>query len=980
MAAKLAQRCGTEPIIIVEIQWVEGGQRLFYADRSIDDTVNGQIVQISDIDFTVQVDGCTDSSQVQLVLEDTDGRIKALCDNHDLHKRPVWIYQWFDGLDLTDKMLLFRGEINSPFTWNEGDRTVSFDVTTKIEDVEAGFSMEEGDFPVIPPDALGKAWPLVFGSVCDVAAVQVRSPRAGTLQSGEAIHDYTLESLICQARYIQCASVPLGESEQIDDDTTYNSDPGDDATGVVTATTKQNWGPDQSCVEDRFFTICDLMYRLGQQTAYEHSTMTIQDGSRLFPQNEQITIQIEGGKFTGHFEGDVFFIASREHPDYALNPPSVCRPVADRSFTVDAVLDQSDWELTKSGSAWYDKSVYNGSSGGTDIDPREVLNFCDESTSTTSGWVSDGGPADSQKAFDDMVTSSFFWARAGSKVYLEEEAAVLHVVNLLPCTITRVAAMKEVRGIQRLVTVPSDFYTIYETDYDGYTVTEIGMTKLLSERNEIVTNKDGTKRTASSNWSDDLYVSVTSTVGPNPVDIIEWLVGKYTALDIDATSFAHVKSRLTNYPSNFALMSRMNVMQLIADIAIQSRCVLYVRDNTLFLKYFSEEPALDATITESDVVANTLQLSLSSTDDLATKHIVNWSRSQSEGGLKIILKHNAAKYGTHAKELDYYTQNVYDNILKSATFWMIRDSNVWKIAEFSTPLSNLALEVFDCVVLDLSDVAATPVKSVVTAIKYDVAGEKLDVTCWTPIKAGEGAPYIHAWPADLPAGTIFPTAEEREEGLGYEFTVSPPAGHLLYAEPSDNGQLKLVVTAGDPLPSDLDDILGTCFCPVTDDAVVDEPDPVFEALKKAERANQDNQQDKTDAPAASGGTNDKKEKPDGACDCAATTAGTCNCIVEVMYVSSSLIGPGCHGPCSCGGVGISCAGQLYTWCYTVGSAGGAATMRGKIAADVIANECSFSCYVPAPYLPPAVTCCGNCDPLPGLAPFEGQTKAPALKP
>ena len=47
-------------------------------------------------------------------------------------------------------------------------------MTTKIEDVEAGFSMEEGDFPLIPPDALGKAWPLAFGSVCDIQAVQVR--------------------------------------------------------------------------------------------------------------------------------------------------------------------------------------------------------------------------------------------------------------------------------------------------------------------------------------------------------------------------------------------------------------------------------------------------------------------------------------------------------------------------------------------------------------------------------------------------------------------------------------------------------------------------------------------------------------------------------------------------------------------------------------------------------------------------------------
>ena len=55
-----------------------------------------------------------------------------------------------------------------------------------------------------------------------------------------------------------------------------------------------------------------------------------------------------------------------------------------------------------------------------------------------------------------------------------------------------------------------------------------------------------------------------------------------------------------------------------------------------------------------------LKITLSSTDDVATKHTVTWSRSQSEGELKLILKHNVAKYGTHDKEVNYYTQNIYD--------------------------------------------------------------------------------------------------------------------------------------------------------------------------------------------------------------------------------------------------------------------------------------------------------------------------------
>jgi hypothetical protein len=996
---KLATQYGTEPLVIIEIQWVENGNRLAYADRKIvidgETVVHGQIIELGSIDAAVKVDGTSDSTQVQLTLEDTDGAIKAICDISDLNKRPVWVYQWFEGLDLDDKFLLFKGEINSPFTWNEGDRTVTFDVTTRIEDVEAGFSMEEGDFPLIPPDALGKPWPLAFGSVCDIEAVQVRAPRAGILASGEGIHDYTLESRICQARYIQCASVLLGTSQQITDDSVFESptvenDYGSGPDGLieVQAETVDNWGPDQGCVEDRFYAICDLMHQLEQQRAYEHESMTILDGYRLFPQNETITLNIEGGKFTGHFpNSNTFIIEGREHPDYSLNPPSRCAPVADRSYTLTGVLDQTDWVQTPSGTAWYDGSVYNGSSGGTDIDPQEVEDFCDTSIQTDTGWATDGGPAASQKAFDDMVTSSFFWARAGSKVYMEAEAEVLYVVSLIPCTITRVAAIKTVRGIDRLVTVPADHYTIYETDYDGYTVTEIGMTKPLSERTELVTNPDGTKRTVSSNWSDNLYVSVTSTVGPNAVDIIEWLLAKYTSLTPDATSFAYVKDRLTNYPCNFALIERKNVMQLIADIAIQSRCVVYVRDDTMYLKYFSEEPTSAATIAESDILANTLQVTLSSTDEIVTKHTVNWSRSQSEGPLTLILKHNVAKYGTHQKDIDYYTQNVYDQILKSATFWMIRDANVWKIVEFTTPLKHSDLEVFDCVTLNLTDVAPAPVKAVITAIKYDVGAQEIAFTCWTPLKAGQTTPYIHAWPADIPAGTIFPTAEEREAGLGYDFTVTPPEGHLLYVEPEDNGQPKVSLTSGDQYPSDLNDGIGTCFCPTTDDAVVDEPDPVFDALKRAQRANQSEQDTKASAPdtaGSSGGGSDKHDKKKGKCDCEPGPVDGCNCIVAVMYCTADLCQSNwapctCTGFCYQGQCGGVCTGALFTWCYTMGSSGAAASMRTKINVSVMAHQCDWTTGVTRPYLTPSVTCCGGCDPLPGQTPYEGQTKQPALQ-
>jgi len=75
--------------------------------------------------------------------------------------------------------------------------------------------MEEGDFASVPEEALGKVWPLVFGEVCNMQAVQVRAPLRGVITHGEGVHDFTIPDRICQLCHIQCASVSTGQSTNV---------------------------------------------------------------------------------------------------------------------------------------------------------------------------------------------------------------------------------------------------------------------------------------------------------------------------------------------------------------------------------------------------------------------------------------------------------------------------------------------------------------------------------------------------------------------------------------------------------------------------------------------------------------------------------------------------------------------------------------------------------------------------------------------
>ena len=588
----LQKQYGTEPIFIIEVAW-SGTQRIAYADQKIEgaDYPYPTLVDITNFDTSLKITGASDSQNTSITLDDVDGHLKEILNTQDIQKCPCWIYQSFKGLPYSQKFLLFRGELTSPITWNEGDRTLQFDVVSKTTDTEIAFSMEEGDFPNVPEDARGKVWPLVFGTVCNMQAVPVRSPRKGYLATGEGIHDFTIEPRICQAHFLQCKSVIIDSREVANPQSStscvswmvchgpwnmyglpticedwcqighvqaqwwchWTGEYGqscvwDDGTGGVGGTppatlTQDTWGPDSDCIEERFNTICELEDLLAKQKVYEHPVITIKGGDK-FPQGQQVTLDIDGAKFIGIFSGESFAIIDRKHPDYDTTEHILCHAITTiYSGHYELVHWNSTWTTTLDNQTWYVPQTFHASEICTEA-PR---------------WVSiaEDGAESSQKAFDDMPTGDFCWLPAGSEVFMEGETEILYIVSLIPGTVNSVAAYKtqKTTGRELLMTVPANLYTIYETDYIGYIVVEIGFEKPLSKIDD--------------SWQDDIYVSFTSDVGPNPIDIIDWLVTKYTTLIFDPVSKAAVKIRLTNYPTNFWVKEKLSIFQLIQDIAYQ---------------------------------------------------------------------------------------------------------------------------------------------------------------------------------------------------------------------------------------------------------------------------------------------------------------------------------------------------------------------------------------------------------------------------
>ncbi len=953
--SNLQKNHGTEPVLIIEVQWVDGDSAILYSDQKLSgaEYPYPTIIQVGNFDAAMQIDGAGDSQQISIVLNDVDGALKTLIDENDIHKRPVRVYQGFQGLTLAHKFLLFKGELSGPIIWNEGDRTLSFDVLTREEDAEVGFSMEEGDFLSIPNEALGKAWPLVFGEVCNMQAVAVRAQQRGLMVAGEGVHDWTLHDRICQARQLQCPTIFTGNELR------YSGQIGSSQEVTVVPV----FAPDYGCIDNRWEAICQLMNLRDQQLSYENPTFEVTGGDE-FPQGEanRVVLNINGAKFHGWFEDTTFYVTERFHPEYDDITLAGCTTIAQRHrglitvnwFTTDehvqAQLDGGNipnWRPTDAGSTYIP----------TPNSPN--IGACTEAVTTQRPGLR-GGPGEAQTVYDALPTSSFFWIPPGAEVFLEEEGEVLSIISLIPGVVNHVAAYKKQPvGADLLLEVPADYYTIYETDYDGYTVVEIGMDKKLSLRD--------------SKWGDDLYVSFTSDVGPNPVDIIQWLVEKYTSLSIDAATFATVQTSMTNYPTNFALKSRKNVLELIKDIAYQTRCAVYIRDGVVFIKYLATEPTSVRTITGSDILTQSFKITHTPSEDLVTKSVVNYRETEApiERGDNIdhviMLKYNIPKYGVTEQDYDYFTQNTFSTIMKSATFWLIRDAHTWKYVEFDTTIKHLDLDLFDCITLNLPQFSASPVKCVITEAQFNSANNTIHFQAWTPVLAGTSVPYQLAWPANQPAATVWPLdGEQQWANPGYSFNVTPPIGHILSGGDTTELENFVVQSSGDRHPSDLDDVLPVVECLISSfeegDLDIREEAPEIRALDLAKRNHAEAKKrgsftidwpDKDDER-----EEEEDTKPDRG-GCGTATAGSgCVYDVTVTYVlptsvtSGKILGGCLGGPCWCDAGGGPCISSLSQKCHSFSSMSSATLFQSQMKATIqgLQNGCGYFCETSAPYM------------------------------
>lgn len=783
--AKLMENDGTEPVNILSVKW--GNKEVWYADRDVD-TISGKILSVTEVDDVVGISDNTTSQEVEIKLSDIDGSLKALLDSQDIHQKTAKLYQWFTGLDLNDKFLIFSGKVSSPIIWSEGDRTLTFSIVSQLEDKEFGFSAEEGQFPFIPKDLVGKPWPVLFGKCLDIPALRVNQAVSGSTLCGVGIISGADLQLDAPVGAIDCglgASLAM-ISAQISFlnacAAAYGTINSAKAAEIRDQANSLRESMAQSASQQATQTNCIVTKRQNKIDAAKNTGEGCNPikvlGGEDFPQDTPITLDINGGLFTGIMRDDEFHVSTRRHLENEATAQEAFDSIGNNSCSTPSPAQQFDFQM----------QVPPGK--GDPLNPNIIRRH---------GFIVCTLPQSSTPTVTQIAQQ--FWADAGSRVVLHGNEPITYIVSITPGEVLAVKAFKTLNGLRKLVNVPNDLWSVRSKQYGTITAVELTTIKPLSSIPD-------------QGWEDDIFVTFKSTIGPDIVEILKWIIDNYTDLAYDADSFNAVSTKLDKFPSGFPVLNRRNTIDLLQQIAYEARCALWLKDDKFYLKYLAEEPTSDLTVTDDDIDLDSLEIELTPTEDLVTKMEVTWHLSYAaEEPEKIILRHNVKKYGTKEQSYDWLIYNQPDIIYKAATFWLIRKSHTWKTVRFSGGLNLLKLETFDTITISYA--GASPVKAVVQKAEYDSASNTVSVSCLTPVQAGTKTVDPFFWPAALPISKTFPPKEDiiagfaGGDGIGAGATGMLPIGNTSGIESGGtvfvggpNVVFKSRADRGDPTPTD----------------------------------------------------------------------------------------------------------------------------------------------------------------------------------
>lgn len=732
IANLLTQRFGSQPVYSVDIQWAVNGPWLSYTAEERAGS-SGLLVSLGNIDSAVRFDKSGNSTSVSVTLDDSKGAIKSIIDQNDPQTRPVRVYLSFAGE--TSRQLIYSGSISSPIVWRESDRSFSFDAIEEIK--TRNFSVVSDDFisSALTSQAASRPWPVGFGTVRRGRALDLESGPYGQMDEEVTIPDPWLplkfngygrtagirSGDIYAPPVLPSPSQNTGTTGSTGTTISSNYDGVNFAPPTPNPRFKQ-WNTNRVTQRER------LRALIQSQQAAKKSRFKLA-GFERFPLNTALTIGTpDRGYIRGQVRSDGYFYPTEYgHPE------------------------QNDVNNYRIRALMYNQLPTSSYAAIPKVWTAGVLDYeiGMEDRYSRPGAI---GAVLLEEDIDAIPESTQVVYPRGTRVSKTlGPGDFIYTVNIIPSTVHKVEARVKSAGDEAILSdVPTSWYTVRQTTVGSLSVTELVFNRPPSTFGE--------------EWLDEIYVTYTSSVGPAPSDCIKWVVENFTSYSVDAASFASVKSRIGDQ-YHCVVPEGSTAIDVIRDMAYQCRCAVYLYQGVIYLKYLGAEATSVSTFTLSDIIAGSLDISHTSTDELVTDLTATWTEDYFKDPLQLRVRNNITKYGVSAEETDFWCFSQRQPVERSAAFWVNRNSRSWRLVSFRTVLDKLNLTVFDTVTLNLPTLGLNLSGCIIESVYVDVEANEIQFQVWTPSLAGTTSKYIGAYPDNV--GYVIPF------DAGVQYTAPP---------------------------------------------------------------------------------------------------------------------------------------------------------------------------------------------------------------
>lgn len=328
-----------------------------------------------------------------------------------------------------------------------------------------------------------------------------------------------------------------------------------------------------------------------------------------------------------------------------------------------------------------------------------------------------------------------------------------------------------VDGIETWLSFDNSFYSVDmgNTSYDVKPLTTLEMGFLP-------------KWNRNSNFKDNiLYADIIGLLGTdspsgnayNPASLIKLICTTYigmVAADMDTISYAKAVIDTDWVKLSFCIQKEINGMDLIYDIAFQSRLSLFWEEGKLHFLYIVDNIETPiATITDTERRVSNFVQEEENTEDTITRVIVSWMEKGETKTKELINTELETTLPKNLRKLDFWCHNKEAYAVGIAHFYLQKWGRVYKKVSFSTYLTSLEVEIGDWVTLDFPNFFSANQAMKVIALNFLLGnGEieeinEIEIEGIVPIRAGcttTCMTYTQEEGCDISCMVVCMTAEE----------------------------------------------------------------------------------------------------------------------------------------------------------------------------------------------------------------------------